>query len=120
MAELTPEAWTLNEGDLVIWTGKQSEHSTLKNHIIYQVMSKKLETSPPITPGGTPSEHWRLNLRPAFDFQRPLGVAVNTLSWSDHELRKVTLVDLGVVRLAFDNFIREFARMNGMEDTLAE
>ena len=106
----------MNEGDLVVWTGKQTEHTTLKNHIIYQVMSKKIETSPPITPGNPSTEHTRLMLRPAFDFQRPLGTAINTLSWSDHELRKVTLVDLGVIRLAFDNFIREFARQQGMED----
>jgi hypothetical protein len=108
----------VNEGDLVVWTGKQTEHSTLKNHIIYQVMSKKVETTPPITPGGTPSEHIRFMLRPAFDFQKPMGVAINSLSWSDHELRKVSLVDLGVLRLSFDNFIREYARFQGMEDAL--
>lgn len=108
----------MNEGDLVVWTGKQGEHSTLKNHIIYQVMSRKIEKSPSITPGGPEYESLRFTLRPAFDFQKPMGVAINTVTWSDHELRKVTLVDLGVLRLSFDNFIREYARFQGMEDVL--
>lgn len=106
----------MNEGDLVVWTGKQSEHSTLKNHIIYQVVARKLEKNEPIMPGGQSHETVRFTLRPAFDFTRPMGIAINTLSWSDHELRKVTLVDLGVLRLSFDNFIREYARFQGMED----
>lgn len=103
------------EGDLVVWVGKQTEHSTLKNRIIYEVMKKEVETKDGL--GGIPWTTTRLTLRPAYDFERPTGVSVGTVTWSTvSELRKLSLVDLGVIRLTFDNFIREFARQQGMED----
>lgn len=118
---LSREAWTLNEGDLVIWTGKQTEHSTLSRRVIYHVIKKEEEQHEGIL-GGKPWSSTRLTLRPAFDFdfEHPTGVNVGTVSWSTtSELRKLNLIDLGVIRLAFDNFIREFARLHGMEDELA-
>ena len=57
----------------------------------------------------------RYHLRVAFDFERPMGQAIGTVTWSDHELRKLTLLDVGVIRLSFDNFIREYAREQGAE-----
>lgn len=101
----------MSEGDLVMWHGKQTEHTSLKNRVVYQVMQVEERDSDLIGTMVT------FKLRPAFDIGQPMGVAVHTISWSSSELRKVTLVDLGVIRLSFDNFIREYARMLGMETT---
>lgn len=105
----------MNEGDLVIWTGKQTETSTLKNRVIYQVMKKTIETTEGLL-GGKSFTSTRLHLRVVYDIGQPMGVHINTSSWSEHELKKLSLVDLGIIRMTFDNFIREYARLQGMED----
>lgn len=102
----------MNEGDLCIWTGKQTDTSSLKNRIIYHVVRKENKSSDLM------GEYHIYYLRIAYDPEHPVGTHVKTISWSGSELKKLSLVDLGVMRLALDNFIREFARLHGMEDEL--
>jgi hypothetical protein len=106
----TGGAWTLNQGDLCIWSGKQTETSFLKNRVIYQVMSRDDETD-------KYGNHIRLTLRVAFDLASPVGTVIAVHSWSTHELRKISLIDVGIIRLSLDNFIREYARQRGMDVT---
>lgn len=99
----------LQVGDLVMWTGKETEHSSLKRRLIYQVVSKKLEGTPP-------HENWRHQLRVAFDFEQPSGTNLQTISWSSWELKKLSLLDLGTLRIHFDTFIKWWAETQGFED----
>ena len=87
------------------------EHTKLKQRTIYQVVEKKLQ------PQSTFSHH-EYRYRVAFDFENPVGQTSELIShWGTRGLKKLSLVDVGFMRLAFDNFIREWARSQGADDT---
>jgi hypothetical protein len=50
----------------------------------------------------------------AFDFSNPVGVPIDSFGFSTtRELKRLSLLDVCTLRLHFDNFIREWARLNG-------
>jgi hypothetical protein len=97
----------LSVGDLILWTGKQTEYSSMRNRVIYQVTARE-------TTAGSSYSHYRF--RPVFDFENPMGtdLTVNG-TMTIREMKRLTLLDLGVLRLMFDHFVREWARSQGTE-----
>ena len=90
-----------------MWTGTQREHSVFSRRIIYKVLRKK-----PI-PGGILSSV-EYELIPAFDIENPLGTVIGSThtTW-DRDLKKLSLIDLGIMRMYFDFFVKEWARQQG-------
>lgn len=105
----------LDVGDLVMWCGKQTEGSMLRQRVIYLVTAKTETNVETVIPTGYPS--YRYYLRPAFDFERPTGQDMSQVSWSSHDLKLISLLDLCTMRLHFDSFIRWWAKTQGLEDT---
>ena len=82
----------------------------MKQRIIYQVAEKKSAPDG----YGTP---WQYRFRIAFDLEHPMGVNLDMVGFMTlREMRRLTLLDLATLRLHFDNFIREWARMMGEPD----
>lgn len=101
----------LDIGDLCIWTGNQSEHSTYKNRLIYRCVEKRDNES---TDGSTYTSY-RFVI--AFDLSNPIGVHMDPVGFgSIREMKKLTLLDVATIRLHYDNFIREWAKQQGMPD----
>lgn len=100
----------LHVGDLVMWDGKPSEHGSFRHGIIYRVVGRT-------EPGEkTTYDIPRYQFLPVFDFSRPMGTAVESFDFSTiRDLKKLNLLDLGTLRLHYDNFIREWAKSCGME-----
>lgn len=103
-----PEESELNVGDLVMFTGRVSEHNIIHRRIIYKVVAKDSISSP--------WAKFNYKYRVAFDFENPLGTELDsTGSMSDRDLKKISLLDLGVIRLMFDNFIKEWSHKQGFD-----
>lgn len=96
-------------GDLVMYTGKVTEHSSFRRGSIYQVIKKKEPTDPEYAA----TYHFRL----VFDMENPMGSPLDTVGFSTtREMKKLSLLDLATIRLHFDNFIREWAKAVGEAD----
>ena len=97
----------LQVGDLVVWTGKERQYAMLQHGIIYRVIEKKEAEN-----GDPAAATYRLGA--AFEFCSPIGSSVDVTGLhGSRELKKLGLLDLGIIRLAFDNFIREWAGEQG-------
>lgn len=100
----------LEVGDLVMWDGKPSEHCTFRHGMIYRVVGKQ----PPDEKSTYDITRYRFIT--VFDFARPVGQPVDSFEFSTtRDLKRLSLLDLGTLRLHFDNFIREWAKQEGME-----
>ena len=95
-------------GDLVVWTGKPSQYSSIRHGVIYRIVERKVNEHDPLV------AVYRLGT--AFEFTNPVGTHMELSGFSGaHELRKLSLLDLGIIRLTFDAFIKEWARTKGAE-----
>lgn len=100
----------LEVGDLVMWDGKPHEHSLFRHGIIYRVMNKR---EPENT---TYMQHQQYQFRAVFDFNRPVGQPIEAFGYSTvRDLKRLSLVDLGVLRMTFDSFIKEWAKQEGAD-----
>lgn len=97
-------------GDLVMWDGKPHEHCYFRHGMIYRVVNK-------IPPDGTMTYSIaRYKFVPVFDFTNPVGQSLDSFEYSTtRNLKRLSLLDLGTLRLHFDNFIREWAKQEGMD-----
>lgn len=109
VARKPPVEDELQVGDLVMYVGKVTEHMPLHRRCIYKVVRKRHPED---------AQHVATyHFRPVFDFENPLGQSLDMIGWSTlRDLRKLSLVDLGTLRLHFDNFIREWARQVGHDN----
>lgn len=99
----------LEVGDLCMWTGKQNEHSTYKNRVIYRCVEKRLNENS----DGTTYISQRFIV--AFDLENPMGQQLDPIGFgSARDMKRLSLLDVCTMRLHFDNFIREWAKVNGM------
>lgn len=101
----------LEVGDLVLWVGKPSEYATFHRRLVYQIVEiVHLENS---------AATCSYRLRPAFDIENPIGCTVETTGYPvmSAYLKKLTLLDVGIIRLKFDSFIKEWAKNLGMNIT---
>lgn len=90
-------------GDLVMWMGKPTEYSQFHRRVVYQVIEKE-----PAKESTYSSNNYRL--RVAFDFENPMGTDMNSVSHlGTRDFKRLALLDVGVLRLLFDNFIREWS-----------
>lgn len=93
----------LHVGELIMYVGNP-EHSTLKPRVIYQVVKKEANDS---KFSGTPFFY---RLRPAFDIQNPTGTELETTSnLSVRGMRRLSLVDVGTLRMLLDEFIKQWS-----------
>ena len=100
---MAPEIVDLHVGDLAVWTGKPNEYAPLSRRVIYQVIERK---EPP-----EGSYYVQYRFRAVFDIENPIGTVVESTSFmTSREMKKLSLLDLGSLRLHFDNFIREWAK----------
>ena len=98
----------LEVGDLCLWTGTQSEHSTYKNRIIYRCVEKRQNEN---SDGGT---YVSYRFVVAFDISNPLGQQLDPIGFGGvREMKRLTLLDVCTIRLHYDNFIKEWAREMG-------
>lgn len=106
MSNQTPD--NLCVGDLVMWTGKSTEYATFHRRIIYVVA----EIMHPEDPSRTRS----FKLRPAFDIESPIGTVIETTGYPvlSSYLKKLSLLDVASIRLHYDNFIKEWAKSQGL------
>jgi hypothetical protein len=104
------EGWELSVGDLCLFTGDE-KFSSLKSRLVYQVVSKEDATMV----SGYPQHRYRY--RVAFDLENPSGTSTDTsITFSSTRgMKKITLLDLGTLRLHLDEFVRWYARYKGME-----
>lgn len=107
----------LEVDDLCIWTGKQSEHSVYRNRIIYRVVEKRW-VEPKLMPSGNQvSGYHSVRFAVAYDLENPMGQSFDSVGFANiREMKKLSLVDLGIIRLTFDNFVREWAKRQGMAE----
>lgn len=97
----------LEIGDLVLWDGKPHEHSSFKHGVIYKVVGKQ-------EAGESNLNLARYHFRVVYEFNRPVGQEVASFEFSTtRDLKKLSLLDLGTLRLYLDNFIREWAKEEG-------
>lgn len=103
----------LNVGDIVMWTGKVTEYSPFQRRLIYQVVQ--------VIPAAATDIHQepKYRLRPAYDIENPVGAVVEAASFtiSSNHLKNLSLLDMGIIRLTFDNFIKEWAKSKGANIT---
>ena len=105
----TSKAFELAIGDLVFWTGKSTDFTMMKPRVIYQVIERK-----------EPEQHAsyaQYRFRPVFDIANPVGITVESVGFmtATREMKKLNLLDLGILRLTFDNFIRDWTRSQGAD-----
>lgn len=94
-------------GDLVMWTGKTSDYGLLYRRIIYQVVEKR----DPIEDGHVV----QYKFRAVFDFENPVGTPLTPSGYmSARDVKRISLLDLGIMRLTFDTFVKEWAQEQGM------
>lgn len=100
----------LEIGDLVMWDGKPHEHCSFRHGVIYKVVAKR---------GADETSNLgvaRYHFRAVYEFNRPIGQDVGSFEFSTtRDLKKLTLLDLGTMRLYLDNFIREWAKQEGID-----
>ena len=96
----------LSLGDLVMWTGEQTKFSSMRNRVIYEVVEKTLMKD---------SIGFNYAFKIAFDIENPMFSSTRTISGSLYDLRKISLLDLGVTRMYFDEFIKNWALRQGTE-----
>jgi len=93
----------LSLGELIVWTGKPTEYSQFFRRVIYEVVGKEC----------VKDASWATHvykLRPAYDIENPTGTDMTTFTYmGTRELKRLTLVDVGIMRLAFDNFIKQWS-----------
>jgi hypothetical protein len=101
--------WELTLWDLCMFVGDE-KISVLKPRIVYQVVERTAEVSPTYS-------SVRYRYRVAFDPENPTGTSADTtISFSGtRNMKKLTLLDLGILRLSLDTFIREYAKHLGAE-----
>jgi hypothetical protein len=95
--------------------GKVTEYATLHRRVVYQVVGK--ENTNPVTSFAT----HRYMFRVAFDFENPMGTNLDAVAYmGTRDLKRIELLDLGTIRLHFDNFLREWALKMGHGDVTPE
>ena len=91
-------------GDLVMWTGRPNEYSTLRRGVIYKCIEAK----------ETPESHWsrrQYRFGIAFDIEDPVGTPMGQTGFmGSHEMKRLSLLDVATIRLHLDAFIRSWAR----------
>lgn len=98
----------LNVGDLVLWVGKQTEYTFLNRRTLYQVVERREPEKP--------ERIVQYRFRAVYDIENPIGTAVDATPFiSSRDTKRIDLLDLGVLRLTFDTFIKEWARSRGVE-----
>jgi hypothetical protein len=103
------ESWELQLGDMCVFVGDEKHQAELRNRVVYQVVHKEL------APASSYSHH-RYHYRVAFDLQNPSGTAADTVTaLGTRGMKKLSLTDLCIIRLVFDNVIKEHACEQGME-----
>jgi len=115
-----PDPLDLNVGDYVIYFGKAPmkdqpySQQTIENEdlltrrIIYQI-TDKAET------GATSMSKWRFKLRVAFDPLDPGEHAKEVTYMGSRNLKKMSLLAFGMVRMQYDAFIRQVAQEMGQD-----
>lgn len=95
-----------------MFVGSTDIFKSMHRHVIYQVVDKG------IAEGSSTSNH-KYTLRIAFDMENPTGSHTPEPSsiYGTRSLKKLSLLDLATTRLHFDDFIRWWAKTQGMEDT---
>lgn len=94
----------LNVGDLVAYVG-DAKYAVLNRRVIYRVVEKEQQPESSIYP-------YMYRFVSAFDLENPVGQHMErshqfaTLK----DFRKIELLDLGIIRLVFDEFIKEWAK----------
>lgn len=107
----TNERWELSVGDVCLFVGDE-KYSSLHRRIIYQVVAK--EDAP-----GSSYSHHSYRYRVAFDFENPTGSSTDiTSALGTRGIKKLDLIDLGTLRLHYDNFLRWWAVTQGMESSV--
>lgn len=103
------ESVDLQVSDLVMWTGRVTEFSTMSRRVVYRVVERKDPTDE--------SNYVQYRFSPAFDLESPIGSSLDVTPWmTAREMKRLGLLDLGTMRLHFDNFIREWAKRAGEPD----
>jgi hypothetical protein len=89
---------------MALFVGDEKSH-TLKNRVIYQVVGKEE------APHSTYSHH-TYRYRVAFDLANPLGTSLDDThtGLGTRGMKKLSLVDVGTLRLRLDSFLKEWAR----------
>jgi hypothetical protein len=106
------ERWQLEVGDLCIFVGDSDIYKQMRHRVIYQVVSKEEAAS-------SSYSYNRYGLRIAFDIESPSGSSTEVITshLGTKNMKKLSLLDLATTRLHFDDFIRWWAKTQGMEDT---
>lgn len=95
----------LFHNDLVMYVGNP-DHSVLKPRIVYRVIDKELSE-----PTATSKATLFYRLQIAFDVEHPMGSTLEpTPKVSVRGLKRMSLLDLGTVRMLFDEFIKAWSR----------
>lgn len=107
---------SLQVNDLVVWTGSSHQYAQLEHGVIYRVLERQDRASK-----DGESAHVSYKLGVAFEFNSPIGLSALTRTVNmTNDLKKLSLLDLGIIRMAFDNFIKQWAKDMGHEDTCHE
>lgn len=105
----TPAKLELDVGDLCMWSGRQSEHTTYRNRVIYRCVEKRLQDH------GDGTTYFSHRFVVAFDLENPMGQPMDTIGFgSAREMKRLSLLDICTLRLHLDNFVREWAKSQGM------
>ena len=100
--------WTtpveLNLGDVVMYVGDM-KYAILQRRVVYRVVDKEQQPE-------NASYPFSYRFTAAFDLENPLGQVIEPSCQmsSLKDFRKLGLLDLGVIRLIFDDFIKEWAK----------
>jgi hypothetical protein len=97
----------LRVGDLVMWYGKPSDYASFQRRVVYQVVER-------IEPSQDEGRQAQYRYRPVFDLENPIGVPTEpTCLMSSREMKQIRLIDLGMMRMLFDSFIRTWIADQG-------
>ena len=104
----------LEPGELVMYVGTTAYTPSFENRVIYQVIEVS-ETTPSSTED---KPCYVYKLRAVFDIKNPIGNTVDTLTWRSSSVgnfKRLTLLDVGIIRLKFDSFIKEWVKSLGTD-----
>ncbi len=83
--------------------GKPERYDVMRSGIIYKCIEAKCS--------GTDWRYMQYRFLPVFSMENPIGIPLEATSWQpSRDLKRISLLDLGMMRLAFDSFIKEWAK----------